>query len=681
MLRIGRGYLWFLVLAMAPGCATREVAMEVADVRWSVDATALERTAARLGNDTAEHLAWAKAFRSRILEGVGPRTIESTLVPYNEMMLHLDAAKNECELFAVVHPNADVRSTAERGAQDVNKFLTDLKLDRGLFQAFSGLDVSAADAGTRFLVEKMLREFRRAGVDQSDEARVRIAGLNDEIVKIGQEFARNIRDDEREILLDSPAELAGMPRDWIDKHPPGADGKIRVSTRYPDYIPFQTYARHAQGRKKLYIEYRNRGYPKNMEVLNRLIARRHELAQVLGYDDWADYVTEDKMIESAENAQSFIDRVAQAAHDPAQREFNLLLTRKRQDEPAADRVEDWERAYYEQLVKNEQYALDSQALRAYLNFPDVLDGLFTITQRLFGVTYRQVQGLPLWHGDVTAWDVYNGNRRMGRFYLDLFPRNDKYGHAAQFDYHTGAAGLRLPQAVLVCNFPNPKESPNGLALMEHEEVVTFFHEFGHLLHAILSGHQPWIGVSGITTEWDFVEAPSQMLEEWCFHPESLRLFARHYQTGEPIPMDLVEKLRRAGDFGKGLQTAHQMYYAAVSLGYYNDDPKNLDTTALMMELQRKYSPFDYVDGTHFQCSFGHLDQYSAIYYTYMWSLVIAKDLFSRFEEKGLLDSETAAQYRRFILEPGGSKKAAELVQDFLGRPFSFDAFRTWLEKT
>lgn len=668
-------------VVLATGCASRTTVMETSPDKWEVAATELDRTAASLGNDTAEHLAWAKAYRARLVEASGARTIQNTLVPFNEMMLHVDAAKNECELFARVHPNAAVRRAAERGEQDVGKFLTALKLDRDVYDAFATLDVSVADSPTRFFVEKTLRDFRRAGVDQPADARERVAALNDEIVQIGQEFARNIRDDEREILLDSPAELAGLPQDWIEKHVPAADGKIHVSTRYPDYLPFMTYAGNAESKKKLYTEYRNRGYPTNIAVLNRLISRRHELAQLLGYDDWADYITEDKMIESAENAQSFIDRVSQVAHEPALREYHQLLERKRQDDPGAEEVADWEKSYYEQLVKNEQYALDSQLLREYLNFPDVLEGLFTITQRLFGVTYQQVEGLPLWHEDVTAWDVYDGERRLGRFYLDLFPRDDKYGHAAQFDYRTGVAGQRLPQAVLVCNFPNPRDGKDGVALMEHEDVVTFFHEFGHLIHSILAGHQAWIGISGITTEWDFVEAPSQMLEEWCFHPDSLRLFARHFQSGETIPVELVDKLRRAAEFGKGMQTAHQMYYASVSLGYYNDDPEEIDTTRLMIELQQKYSPFDYVDGTHFQCSFGHLDGYSAIYYTYMWSLVIAKDLFSRFEEYGLLDRETAMHYRRTVLEPGGSKRAAELVEDFLGRPFSFDAFRAWLERS
>ena len=296
------------------------------------------------------------------------------------------------------------------------------------------------------------------------------------------------------------------------------------------------------------------------------------------------------------------------------------------------------------------------------------------------MTYRQVHGLKLWHKDVTAWDVHESGRHLGRFYLDLHPRPDKYGHAAQFDYRTGIAGRRLPHAVLVCNFPNPADSPTGVALMEHSEVETFFHEFGHLLHTIFSGHRRWMGNSGITTEWDFVEAPSQMLEEWCYDAEALQLFARHYQTGESIPARLVQGLRAAADFGKGLNAAHQMFYAAVSLNYYNRDPANMNTTNMLVELQERYSPFPYVEDTHFQCSFGHLDGYSAYYYTYMWSLVIAKDMFSKFAVEGLLNADTAMYYRNSVLDPGGSKKASDLVEDFLGRAFSFDAFEAWLNR-
>ena len=208
-------------------------------------------------------------------------------------------------------------------------------------------------------------------------------------------------------------------------------------------------------------------------------------------------------------------------------------------------------------------------------------------------------------------------------------------------------------------------------------METFFHEFGHLIHHLFGGKHQWVEVSGFNTEWDFVEAPSQMLEEWAWDATTLKSFATD-KEGNPIPDELVSAMNRARDFGKGLWVSHQMFYASVSLNYYNRDPKGLDTTQMMKELQEKYSPFDYVDDTYFHYSFGHLDGYSAIYYTYMWSLVIAKDLFSVFQDAGLLDQEAAARYRNLILGPGGSKDAADMVRDFLQRDYAFDAFSTWL---
>jgi len=214
--------------------------------------------------------------------------------------------------------------------------------------------------------------------------------------------------------------------------------------------------------------------------------------------------------------------------------------------------------------------------------------------------------------------------------------------------------------------------------MEHDDVETFLHEFGHLLHTIFAGQQRWMGVAGISTEWDFVEAPSQMLEEWARDVSVLQRFARHYETNEPIPADLVERLKRAEEFGKGAAVRQQMYYAMLSLSLYDRDPEGLDTTKLSRELQDQYSMYKYVPGTAFQCSFGHLDGYSAIYYTYMWSLVIAKDLFSMFPKDKLLDPAVPARYRDKVLAAGGSAPAADLVADFLGRPYNFKAYEEWL---
>ncbi|HKZ76020.1 MAG TPA: M3 family metallopeptidase, partial [Actinomycetota bacterium] len=278
--------------------------------------------------------------------------------------------------------------------------------------------------------------------------------------------------------------------------------------------------------------------------------------------------------------------------------------------------------------------------------------------------------------EVEVYDVTEGDRLLGRVYLDMHPREGKYKHYAQFTLASGQAGRRLPEGALVCNFPRP--APGAPALMEHSDVRTFFHEFGHLLHHVLGGHTRWTGQSGVATEWDFVEAPSQMLEEWVWDPGVLARFARHVETGAPVPADLVRRMKAADEYGKGLMVRQQMFYAATSLELHRRDPEGLDTTALVAELQERYTPFRHVPGTYFQESFGHLDGYSAIYYTYMWSLVIAKDLFGPFRDAGLLDPGPARRYRKAVLEAGGSKPAAELVKDFLGRPYAFDAFEAWL---
>jgi thimet oligopeptidase len=237
-------------------------------------------------------------------------------------------------------------------------------------------------------------------------------------------------------------------------------------------------------------------------------------------------------------------------------------------------------------------------------------------------------------------------------------------------------GVQLPEGVLVCNFPAPTAA--GPALLEHDDVVTMFHEFGHLMHHVLGGHQRWIPLSGVATEWDFVEAPSQMFEEWAWSYPTLARFARHHETGAVIPEPLVEKMRQADKFGLGTATVQQIFYAAISLGFHRTAPATLDQLAEVQRLQKRYTPFAYVPGTRFHASFGHLVGYSAMYYTYQWSLVIAKDLLTPFEQAGLMAKDVTYAYRDKVLAPGGSRDAADLVRDFLGREYDFGAYERFL---
>ena len=312
--------------------------------------------------------------------------------------------------------------------------------------------------------------------------------------------------------------------------------------------------------------------------------------------------------------------------------------------------------------------MDAQQVRAYFDFRKVRAGLLSVTGDLFGLTYEPVPDASVWHEEVACYDVFSAGEPLGRIYLDLHPRAGKYSHAAQFSLVEGVEGRQLPEGALVCNFPR--------GLMEHDDVVTLFHEFGHLVHHLLGGHHDWVRFSGVATEWDFVEAPSQLLEEWAWDPHVLASFATD-ASGLPIPPELVARMRAGEEFGKGYLARTQMFYAALSYYLHHDVPA--DRTAAMRELQSRYDLFGYIPDTHMQAGFGHLQGYSSGYYTYMWSLVIAKDLFSAFDREAMFDTTVSYRYRDRILAPGGSRDAAGLVTDFLGRPYSFDAFRAWLE--
>jgi thimet oligopeptidase len=320
------------------------------------------------------------------------------------------------------------------------------------------------------------------------------------------------------------------------------------------------------------------------------------------------------------------------------------------------------------VLRRERFDVDSQQVRSYFDFAKVRRGLLEVTGRLFDVEYVEVAAAVSWHEDVATYDVVRRGERLGRIHLDLHPRTGKYGHAAQFELAAGIAGQQLAEGVLVCNFSKH--------LMEHSHVVTLFHEFGHLLHHVLAGGHRWTRFSGVATEWDFVEAPSQMLEEWAWDADVLQAFATD-ADGRPIPGELVAKMRAANEFGKGTYAATQMFYAALSYRLHQDVPEDISATT--RELQATYDVFGQVPDTHFYASFGHLQGYGSGYYTYMWSLVIAKDLFSAFDRADMFAAEVAHRYRDRVLVPGGSRDAADLVSDFLGRAYDFAAFERWLD--
>jgi thimet oligopeptidase len=602
------------------------------------------------------------------LRGAPPESTIDLLRQWDEVSRQLGNVAAVASLLANVHPVEGVRTSCEQSEVEVDRLVTELRQDRALFEIFAAADATGLDAAAARLLDKTLDDFRRAGVDLDDATRRRLTEINERLTAIGQEFGRTIRDDVRTVRV-APERLAGLPQDWLDSHPAEDDGLVTVTTDYPDSLPARMFVHDADVRREVTVAFLQRGWPVNEARLDELFALRQELATLVGYADWASYDADVKMIKKGSAIPEFIDRIAEAADGPMRRDLGLLLERYRRDVPAATAIDTADSLYYEELVRQERHDVDAQRVRTYFDFTKVQQGLLDVTGRLFGLSYEPVIDARAWHDEVTAYDVIRDGARIGRIYLDLHPREGKYKHAAQFTLADGLADRQLAEGVLVCNFSR--------GLMEHDHVVTLFHEFGHLLHHVLAGAGEWTRFAGVATEWDFVEAPSQMLEEWAWDADVLQTFATD-ASGEPIPSDLVARMRAADDFGKGYQARTQMFYAAMSYWFHTDRPADL--TAAMQELQARYSPFAYIDGTHMFASFGHLSGYSSAYYTYMWSLVIAKDLFSAFDPDDLFAPDVAGRYRDRVLAPGGTKDAADLVADFLGRPYTFDAYAAWLAR-
>ncbi len=605
-------------------------------------------------------LADAARLRSEIASGT-----TDPLQSWNDLLTALANVFAVSSLVSQVHPDQAVREQAEAVEVEANAFRTDLMMDAQVFRALGAVDPAGTDAGGRRVLTHTLRDFRRAGVDRDDATRARLAALQERELELGQAFGRGIRDDKRTAKVPVNA-LDGLPADWIEAHPADADGLVTVTTDYPDVVPFQCYATDADARRTVTEVFLNRGWPDNDSVLSELLQVRHEHAQLLGYDDWPSFDAEVKMIGSGPAIGEFIDGIAADARAAGERELAVLLATAQAHDPQVEAIDTSNSRYWAEIVQRERFGVDAQRVREYFDFARVRQGLLDVTGRLFGLTWTPVDA-PSWHADVTSYDVSLGSQHLGRIHLDLHPRDGKYNHAAQFDLVPGRDGVQLAEGVLVCNFPR--------GLMEHGDVVTLFHEFGHLVHHMLAGRHAWIPFSGVATEWDFVEAPSQMLEEWAWDADVLRGFALN-AAGEPIPVELVEQMRAAEEFGKAYRACTQTFYAAVSYRLHLERPADL--TARVAELQAAYSLIEPIADTHFHTGFGHLDGYSSGYYTYKWSLVIAKDLFSAFDTSDLFAPEVATRYRDLVLAAGGSKDAADLVEDFLGRPYAADAFKAWL---
>jgi thimet oligopeptidase len=601
-----------------------------------------------------------------------PPSVDRTLATFDNVVQNLVSGALEAQLYREVSATPESRSAGEKCEVGIGTQFNQLTLSRPLYERIKAIKAPADDAVTQRYLTHVLGSFERSGIGLDTEGRAKARAISDEIAKLVTEFEANIPKAQRSITV-TPAELDGLPQDYLDARKPGPDGKITLKTVSTDYFPVMTYANNRELRKRFHQEYNQIAFPLNEPVLRNLINKRDELAKLVDRPHYAALNFEDRMMNTPDKVQKLMDEMAEAARPAAGRDYAKQLAVLQQLYPGATKLEAWDNRYTGRLVQKQSYGFDREEARKYFAYDNVRDGILKLTEDMFGVDIRPWNA-PTWDKLVEAYEMYDQGKLIGRFYFDSHPRPGKYEHANAVPVRW-AAGGQVPESALVMNLPA------GKGLMEHGDVVTFLHEFGHLLHNIFGAQdQRWAYQSGIglSTEWDFVEAPSQMLENWVYDYDTLKQFAVD-ASGKPIPRELVEQMNSARYFGIGMDELRQIGLSNIALQYYlGQAPADLGAAARAAEA--KYSLLPMPEYAQFQDSFSHLGGYGAAYYTYRWSLVIADDLFTQFEKNGIRDRATAERYRRLVLARGGTKPAGELVSDFLGRPVSFDAFKAKMEK-
>ena len=629
-----------------------------------------------------QRLAAEKVAIDKLLAVKGPRTVANTLRPFDDAQNQLAIAGNNAYLVYSLADAAPMRDMGQKMTAAVSTANTDLNLNQAVYKALAAVPLPANDPATKRYLEHTLLEYRLSGVDKDEATRNKVHALQDKITDLSLQFGRNVADGTLKITA-TRDELAGLPDDYIARHKPNADGTYTLTTDAPDQGPVMSFASSAALRLRMFEAYHGRAYPKNEQVLRDLLAARQELAHTLGYPRFADLATADQMIGSAANVQKLIDDVNSAAHTSANREYAQLLAFAQKQQPDLKSISVADSGYWSEQYRRGTFNFNAQSVRPYFPYAEVQAGILSTASKLFHVSFKQVKDALVWDASVDTFDIYdaapgNAGKKLGRIYLDMHPREGKDKWFSSAPVLPGIRGRQLPEGMLVCNFSGGQAGDPGL--MQYDEVTTFFHEFGHLMHHILGSQGGWSQQGGFNVEGDFVESPSQMLEEMFHSTAILQAFGKHYQTGEVLPADLIARMNSASAYGRGRWLQTQLVYTSYSLQTHTEDPAKIDFDGLYKQDLEKFTAFTPVPNDHFADTFTHLTGYSSNYYTYVLDKVIAIDFFSQFDTKNLLNGPAAMRYRRTVLDPGATKPADQLVKDFLGRPQNMTAIVKWMNE-
>jgi thimet oligopeptidase len=612
---------------------------------------------------------------TRMLDTIvaGDRSWDATMGPLEDIASLLLEAFGQAGFMGYVHPDSDVRQAGKEAEERLSKFGIEMVFRRDLYEAVAEFAAGEDPTGVEArLLEFTMRDFRNAGHELDPEARDRLRSLSDRLVEIGIAFERNIAEHDDGLVV-STADLEGMPEAYVESLEDGPEpGTHRITLSYPDVIPFLDNSPRRDLREALSFKFNTRAVDANRPLLEEAVAIRQEIAGLFGVPSWAHKVLEERMAETPEAVAKFYADL----QPPLTAAGEAELDRMRQllgSDTGDSAIMPYDVRYYDTLIRRTEYGVDQHVVAEYFPLDSVLEGLLRITGDVFGLTYEELD-VVVWHPDVRTFAIRDADdgRLISHFSMDLFPRPGKYSHAAAFPLVAGRlsgdGSYQTPYAAIVANFTKP--TPTRPSLLQHSEVETFFHEFGHILHQTLTT-SPYVRFAGTNVERDFVEAPSQIMEHWIWRSDVLSTFARHHSRGEPIPAELVDQLVAARNLNVALDKLRQMTFGMLDQELHGSGDKDLDTV-----LRRTWAVtlLPLHEGTFYPASFAHLFGYDAGYYGYLWSEVYGDDMFSRFESEGVLSPQVGAAYRREILEPGGTRSGMEHLRAFLGREPDSAAF-------
>ncbi|MDY0780206.1 M3 family metallopeptidase [Tenacibaculum sp. IB213877] len=631
-----------------------------------------------------EAIALAKADIDAITSSTEEATFENTIAALDASGEKLDRITSIFFNLNSAETNKEIQTIAKEISPWLSEFKNDMMLNEALFarvksvyQQRENLDLTPEQT---MLLEKNYKSFSRNGANLPDDKKAELRKIDTELAKLSLQFGEHVLAETNnfKMHLTDEKDVDGLPENEKEAakeiaKQKGKEGWV-ITLDYPSYIPFMTYATNRELRKKLALAFGKKGFQQNEfnneQIVLDIVNLRYKRAQLLGYKSHADFVLEERMAETPKKVLSFLEDLLAKAKPAAEREFkNLENYAKKLDN--IDQLQKWDGAYYAEKLKKELFNLDQEALKPYFKLENVIDGVFDIAGKLYDLHFEEIFDIDKYHEDVKTYKVVDSKGNfISHFYADFHPRPGKRNGAWMTSYksqHITNGVNERPQVSIVCNFTKPTATKPSL--LTFNEVTTLFHEFGHALHGMLA-NTTYKSLSGTSVYWDFVELPSQVLENWCYEKEALELFAKHFETGETIPLEFIEKIKESANFHEGMQTLRQLSFGLLDMSWHGGNPtdiKNVKTFENKAFRDTQLYP-DVVENC-MSTAFSHIFQggYSSGYYSYKWAEVLDADAFEYFQEKGIFDKEVAAKFKENVLSKGGTEEPMELYKRFRGR--------------